>query len=62
MKALIPDLESGEWPMKMLVLSLTVLGLAGFTGVAQAGMGCSGASHEQTAETPPPPPPPAPTT
>lgn len=48
--------------MKMLVLSLTVLGLAGFTGVAQAGMGCSGASHEQTAETPPPPPPPAPTT
>jgi len=48
--------------MKTLVLSLAVLGLAAFAGVAQAGPGCSGSEHQQSAETQPPPPPPAPTT
>jgi len=39
--------------MKTLVLSLTVLASLGLAGVAQAGPGCSGSYHEQTAETPP---------
>jgi hypothetical protein len=48
--------------MKTLVLSLMVLGLAGFAGMAQAGQGCAGTFHDRTAETPPPSPPPAPAT
>ncbi|MDA0341156.1 MAG: hypothetical protein O3B74_06110 [Proteobacteria bacterium] len=48
--------------MKTLVLSLLMLGLASFAGVAQAGSGCMGTFHDQTAETPPPPPAPDPTT
>ncbi len=42
--------------MRMLVLAVAALGLAGFAGVSHAGAGCDGSmKHERTTEAPPPP-------